>query len=71
MLSGGIGGRFYELSRGNPPKVLNPQLAPKGAGLGFFTFPLFWGQRSDRLPFLCGLDLSSTRVPLFLRSGPP
>ena len=56
-------GRFHEPGQGNPKKVVNPQLASKGAGLGFTTFPLFWGQQSDRLPFFDGLDLPSTMAP--------
>ena len=43
MLSGGMSGRFHKSSQGNPAKVVSPRLAPKISGLGFSTFPVFWG----------------------------
>ena len=49
---------FREPSQGNSTNVLKPQLVPKGAGIRFFTFPAFWGQQSNHLPY-------------FLRSGTP
>ena len=62
---------FCEPGRGKPTKLLKPGLAPKGAGVGFFTFPVFWDRWSDRLPFFDGLDLPSTRGPFFQQSWPP
>ena len=49
--------------RGNRMKVERPRMAPKGAGLSFSTFfsPHFFD----------GLDLPSTRGPLYVRIGPP
>ena len=41
MLSVGIMVSFCEPSRVNPTKVSKPLLALKGAGLRFFTFPVF------------------------------
>ena len=43
MLSGGMAGRFRDPIQGNLNKLLKPRLVPKGAGLGFFTFPVFGG----------------------------
>ena len=51
MLSGGMAGWFRGLRLGNPKKVAKPRLAPKVAGLGFSTFPIFGGRRSDPLPY--------------------
>ena len=68
MLSGGMAAQFCEPSRGNPAKVLKPRLAPKGAGLGFFTSLYFGGDGLTLSHFFDGVDLSSTRDPLFLRS---
>ena len=66
-----MAGHLHEPIRVNLEKVFNPELAPKGAGLKFFTYPVFWGLPSDRLPFFEGLDLPSTRCPLVLQTGPP
>ena len=52
-------------------KVLEPELVPKGVGLGFFTISVLLDQRSNRLPFFDDLALPSTRNPLFLQTGPP
>ena len=41
--------RFCKPISVNPTKVLKPWLAPLGAGLRFFTFPVFWDQRSEHL----------------------
>ena len=65
MLSFGMAGQFCDPIQGKPMKVLKPWLAPKGAGLIFFTFLVFWGRRYDLLPFFDGLDLPSTRGLFF------
>ena len=70
MLSGGMAGRFCDPSRLYPTEVFKPRLAPKVAGLGFFTFPIFGVQRSEFLPFFEGIDLPSTRGTFFLQTGP-
>ena len=44
--------KICETIQGKPTKVLKPLLVPKDTGLIFFTFPVFWGRRSDRLLFL-------------------
>ena len=63
MLSGGMAGQFRELRRGKPMKVVNPRLAPKGAG---HSFPLshYFGANSLTVSrFFDRMELPSTSPP--------
>ena len=65
------GDRFRDLIRVNPTKLLKPRMAPKGSGLGFFTFPVLWGWWSDCITLFDGLDLPSNRGRSFYRLDLP
>ena len=71
MLIGGMAGQFRKPVWGNLVKLLNPRLAPKGAGLGF-SLSLYFGANGLTVSHSYdGLDLPRPRGSFVLWYGPP